>query len=141
MPLIIGLPKKQGSCSPLCPPLFKRYISHLNKSSLYFLNFHLVSAFVLRGNKNIPFRNIPNQSACSFKAEITNYPSFMSFLRLVIESKTWNASFRRKVNEHPALLWHIAFVLTTNSYQQHWLLRMSHRLQMIVMGTIRRVAL
>ena len=41
------------SCSLVCVSLFKRCISHLNKSSLYFLNFHLVSEFLLWQDKNI----------------------------------------------------------------------------------------
>ena len=47
----------QGSYSPLCPLLFKRCISHLNKFSLYCLNFHLIFEFLLWWDKNLPLRN------------------------------------------------------------------------------------
>ena len=49
--------EKQGSCLPLCLPLLKRCISHLNKSSFFSLNFLLVSEFLLQQDKNLTFRN------------------------------------------------------------------------------------
>lgn len=43
-----GAKETQGSCSPLGPSLPKRWISHLNESSLFLPSFHLVSEFLLR---------------------------------------------------------------------------------------------
>lgn len=47
--------KTQSGCSSLCLTLLKRYISHVNKSLFFFLNFCLVSEFLLWQDKNLPF--------------------------------------------------------------------------------------
>ena len=57
MSIIMSVPKKQGSCSSPCPPLFKGCIPHLNESSLYFLNLCLISEFLRQQGKNLPLGN------------------------------------------------------------------------------------
>ena len=62
MPLLTGAPKKLRAAA--CLSLFKKCLSHLSKSSLSFLNFCLVSEFLLQRDMNLPFRNRINLSLC-----------------------------------------------------------------------------
>ena len=90
MPLITSVPEKHRAAASLPQPLFKRCVCHLNKSYLFILNFRLVSEFLLRPDKNLPFLN---------DSTLKNMLLYEKY-RMMWEPKKWHL-YREEVQDRP----------------------------------------